>query len=484
MYRIVTKLAGFIALLGILSAAVRLPDTWGSAGKKAASAAAASAAAASAAVSVTVDDTRPGAVIPADFLGLSYEITALTDTVYFRWRQARLRNLINNLGEGTLRLNGYYGNFVPWTSRTRTLAMTKGNNNYQTDTVASSDLDSLFAFMRTTKWKVILGVNAYHSSPAAALAELQYAWAKGKDVIRAFEIGNEPDGLYKSNYDEYRKVAMPYFELLKKELPDAPVCGPASLHPELFIKDFIRQDADKVNFITVHEYPVGDSKTPESVYQLLDDKYARRAADFSRAVDSMCRQRNVRYRIGECNSFGDEGPGVADRFAAALWGLDYMFTVAANHAMGVNFHGGSRNFTPIRIKKNSAPLPQPLYYAMLFFHLAGQGSLLPVSETPDNPAIKAYATLSDGHSVAVTLINKDVDNDVVVHLALKGRFSGATLSRLSAPSIFSRDSITLGGSSVDRSGRWAAASKETLAPVNGQWTVTVPRASAILVKLK
>jgi hypothetical protein len=360
--------------------------------------------------------------------------------------------------------------------------MSKGNNNYQTDTVSSSDLDSLFSFLRTTRWKAILGVNAYRSSPAAALAELQYAWAKGKDVIKAFEIGNEPDGLYKSNYDEYRKVAMGYFDLLKKDLPDAPLCGPASLHPELFIKDFIRQDADKVNFITVHEYPVGDSKTPETVYQLLDDKYARRAEDFSRAVDSMCRQKNIRYRIGECNNFGDEGPGVADRFASALWGLDYMFTVASNNATGVNFHGGSRNFTPIQIKKNAAPLPQPLYYAMLFFHLAGQGSLVPVNASPATPNVKAYATLSDAHTVAVTIINKDPDNDVTTRLALKGRYTGATLSRLSAPSIFSRDSITLGGAGIDKIGKWSATAKESLTPVNGQWQVAIPKGSAVLVK--
>lgn len=471
MSRIVLKFVGVIALLAILPAAILLPKAGNTPRDKTPPA-----------ITISVDETRPGAAIPADFLGLSYEITALTDTVYFRTGKYTLRNLINNLGAGTLRLNGYYGNFVPWTNRTRTLAMTKGNTNYQTDTVSSSDLDSLFSFMRTTRWKIILGVNAYKSSPAAALSELQYAWTNGKDVIKAFEIGNEPDGLYKSNYDEYRKVAIPYFETIKKALPDAPLCGPASLHPELFIKDFIRQDADRVNFITVHEYPVGDSKTPETVGQLLDDKYARRAADFSRGVDSMCRQKNIRYRIGECNNFGDEGPGVADRFAAALWGLDYMFTVASNNATGVNFHGGSRNFTPIQIRKKDPPSAFPLYYAMLFFHLAGEGSLVPVNLSPGTPDVKAYATVKGAGAVAVTIINKDPDNDVTTRIALKGRFAGATLTRLSAPSILSRDSITLGGASVNKAGKWAASAKEAVTPAGGQWSVTVPKASAVLVR--
>ena len=70
---------------------------------------------------------------------------------------------------------------------------------------------------------------------------------------------------------------------------------------------------------------------------------------------------------------------VADRFASALWGLDYMFTVAKNNCTGINFHGGSRGFTPIIVKKGQAVTPQPLYYAMLFFHLAATGQLLPVN---------------------------------------------------------------------------------------------------------
>ena len=61
------------------------------------------AAAAAESATITVDFDRPGARIPADFLGISYEKNALVEP-HFTPANTTLINLHRNLGAGTLRL--------------------------------------------------------------------------------------------------------------------------------------------------------------------------------------------------------------------------------------------------------------------------------------------------------------------------------------------------------------------------------------------
>ena len=62
---------------------------------------------------VTVDFDRPGARIPADFLGISYEKNALVDP-HFTPANTTLINLHRNLGAGTLRLGGNKVELTRW----------------------------------------------------------------------------------------------------------------------------------------------------------------------------------------------------------------------------------------------------------------------------------------------------------------------------------------------------------------------------------
>ena len=64
---------------------------------------------------VTVDFDRPGARIPADFLGISYEKNALVEP-HFTPANTTLINLHRNLGAGTLRLGGNKVELTRWES--------------------------------------------------------------------------------------------------------------------------------------------------------------------------------------------------------------------------------------------------------------------------------------------------------------------------------------------------------------------------------
>jgi hypothetical protein len=195
-------------------------------------------------------------------------------------------------------------------------------------------------------------------------------------------------------------------------------------------------------------------------------------------------KKNTRYRMGECNNYANGGPNVADKFAAALWGIDYMFTLANNKALGVNFHGGNVAFSPILIKKNAPMVPQSLYYGMLFFHLASQGNILPVKVSNNaNPSVKAYAVLGANNKVYVTLLNKDPNNDATIHLNSKNKLSAASFIRLISPSVSSKDSITLGGAAVDKYGKWNAVSITKIASQDGVFNLTLPKGSATLVTM-
>ncbi len=65
--------------------------------------------------------------------------------------------------------------------------------------------------------------------------------------------------------------------------------------------------------------------------------------------ESRRRTCSLSARITECASYSTGGtPGVSDAYGAALWSLDFMFTVALNGGQGVNFHGGGRSpYSPL-----------------------------------------------------------------------------------------------------------------------------------------
>ena len=98
---------------------------------------------------------------------------------------------------------------------------------------------------------------------------------------------------------------------------------------------------------------------------------------------------------------------MSDVFASALWGIDYMFTLAGNSAAGVNFHGGgSGSYTPIAVSGSSITT-RPLYYALLFFGAAAHGRVVPVDVNAGRTNVTAFGVLDSDGTLRVTVVNKD-----------------------------------------------------------------------------
>ena len=86
-------------------------------------------------------------------------------------------------------------------------------------------------------------------------------------------------------------------------------------------------------------------------------------------------------------------------------------------------------------------------------------------------------------AVRILLINKEAGEgaDVTLELGDAVGASSATVVRLISPSLLARENIQLAGSSVGADGTWSPSSVDTIAGESGQYSLTIPPASAALV---
>jgi hypothetical protein len=189
------------------------------------------------------------------------------------------------------------------------------------------------------------------------------------------------------------------------------------------------------------------------------------------------------------NSFSGGGrPGVSDTLAAALWVLDYMFTLACNGCSGVNMETGVNqlgfisSYSPIGDDEQGHYSAKPEYYGMLAFSLAGRGELLPVETDALTTEIKAYATRPREGGLVLTLINKG-EAASVLRLNTTSQSRDASVIRLRGPAVDAKTGITLGGAEVTSNGAWKAANAEILPMRKGQLVLPMPAASAAIVSI-
>ncbi len=207
-------------------------------------------------------------------------------------------------------------------------------------------------------------------------------------------------------------------------------------------------------------------------------------------LEAAAKASHVPYRICETNSFcGGGQPGVSDTFGAALWMLDYLFTLAWANAAGVNIETGVNqlgfisSYSPIAKNERGDYSAKPDYYGMLAFAQAARGQKLTMRYEAAGVNLSAYAVLGDRGGTTVTLINKDPSRSVEANISLDENFREAHALRLQAPSLQSKTGTTLGGAPVTDDGLWSQGRPEPLPHNRMTCKITVPAASAVLVAL-
>ncbi len=448
---------------------------------------------------LTVHPGKPGKPIAADFTGLSYETSQLSDPSFFSPENTALAAFHRRLGAaGVLRIGGNTSEFGVWTPASapalptsEALGPDTGRHPAPRRPVTALAVRNLRGFLQRSGWRLIYGLNMGSESPGTVADEAAFVAGTMGDKLIAFQLCNEPDlfsrnGLRHPGYDSRQFAAewRRYFHAVRRRVPRAPFAGPDTAYNNEWLTDFADGQRQDVAFLTQHYYAEGPPTDPSMTIQRLLSPDTRLAVQFA-AVAAVRRKTGLQFRMAETNScYGGGKQGVSDTFASALWGAGLMYELAQAGAMGVNFHGGGYGwYTPVAGTGKAGFVARPIYYGMFLFAAAGASRL--VATQMDDAAdelIAAYGLRTGSGALRVVVLNKSLDADVTLSIDASGA-SKASVMRLVAPRPDDTTDLTFGGSVVGNDGDWKPAAEETIAARRGLLTLSMPRVSGALVTL-
>jgi hypothetical protein len=471
-----------------------------------------SATAADAPLVAIVSDNQTGQVMPAGFVGISFEYRALH---LYTGRDPRavdpvLVQLLGQLAPGqapVLRIGGDSTDATWWPMRG---VIPPGGVTYK---LTQGWLRTTQALAADLGAHLILGVNLAAGRPALAAAQARALLEGiGRQYISALEIGNEPNlygaaAWYRDRRGQVFHARNRHYSLsafikdfsrFAQALPRLPLAGPALSAPSWMgaLGRFISSEPS-VKIVTYHRYPlracITDAGSPgfASIANLLSDNSSAGLATPVAAYAALAHARGLQFRIDELNSASCQGlAGTSDTFASALWVLDTLFNMASAGVDGVNIHTlPGAPYEPFEFSQSAngdwQSSVHPEYYGLLMFARAfPPGARLLAVTAPSGP-VKVWATQTPDATIRVVLINKDTTAAHSVALELPGGLSGATLESLQAPSVASTTGVTLGGQSFaspTTTGTFPGAeSVDSVYPTLGSYSIDLPPASAALL---
>ena len=455
---------------------------------------------------LSITATAAGSIGPA-FAGLSYEKSTLYESSYlFTGSNSNLIGLFQRLGTSVLRIGGNSVDRNVWTPNGA--GQTAGQ-------IAPSDVNALAAFVKASGWQCLYGINLGGSgpdpytsgsitaatTPALAAAEAAYAASAFGSSLLGVEIGNEPD-LYGSSYYSGTTWTLSTLESVWNEFRAAivaqtstiSVTGPADAGDESSWTVPFGQWATKSNItlLTQHYYR-GNGQSASSTAANLVTPDPTLIGDLA-TLKSGAQGIGVPFRISECNSYYNGGAdGISDAYCSSLWVVDFLFDCALGGSAGANFHGGgdSDGYTPIADSGGAVVEARPEYYGILFFTLAGQGTLYTTSLSGIGSLnITAYAVKTSSGGLNLVIVNKDSTQNLQLTAQLPQVAGSATLlemtqlsSGATAPSLSATSGVTIQGASIGVNGSFTPGAAYTLSASGSQVTCYVPALSAVLVQI-
>lgn len=435
--------------------------------------------------------------LPADFTGLSYESAQLSHPGYFSAQNKTLVALVRQVGrQGVLRIGGNTSDYDEWKPERVARASDwdapegpdTGSHTNKLTSVTENAIDELRTFLDATGWKLLYGIDLGHGSLQSAADEAAYVVKKIGPALLALQIGNEADQFYRNGirkptygYADYFAEWQRFADAIRERTPDAPLAGPDTGGHIDWVESFAKQ-ARSIRLLTSHYYAEGPPNDPKVTIGRLLGPHQTNRENMQRLV-ALGKSVSIPYRMSECNSCYRGGKsGVSDTFAAALWGADYMMSLAQWGVAGINFHGGGQGFyTPIAGGGDQPLVPRPLFYGMAFFRQFARGSMVPVLLNADKLNLSAYASLSLAGKLQIAIVNKEQSVDAHLSISVPGLRGAVRSIALCAPAIDTTAGITLGGSSITSDGAWRPRHAESLHAKSSGLSLVVPKASAILL---
>jgi hypothetical protein len=433
-------------------------------------------------VDVGFQPVATAARIDSRFAGLSYEKDKLEEPLATASNTALIQ-LFRLLGPGVLRIGANAVDRSSWNGAVSGLTP-----------ILPAHIDGLAAFLQATGWQLIYGVNMARNTPGNAADEAAYVASRLGSSLLAWEIGNEPD-LYRRN--EYRPDDWTYADYLREwramrdamsaASPGVAFSGPSTAFDlSRFTLPFASDEGDNIAMLTQHYYRA-DRNDPASTLDLLlrpDPALVSELQALVTAASDAGIEQGA--RLNEANSFFGGGlQNVSNAYGTALWVLDFLFTCATAGCTGVNMHSGGSGpgYTPISERLGVVVEARAGFYGMVMFAQAAQG--LPMDGVLVRSAIinvSAWGVQRDDGGRNAVLINKDESRSVGMNVS-----TGIAADRfeplwLRGTALSASSGQTLGGIPIGNDGSWSPPPQEPLVASNGLLNVTLPPASAVLLR--
>ena len=481
-------------------------------------------------VTLQIPPEATGAHMPADFVGLSYEVEQLADPTFFSPANTGLIRTFKELSShGVLRLGGNTSEFAWWKPTpdspepehppTREVVGEPKPMYYAVSAVA---VRNLAEFLRATGWTCLYGIGMGTNIPERAAAEGEFVAKTLGPSLQYFQIGNEVDLFGRHLRDPKTWSAKTYLDewlamarAVTARVPNARFGMPdvasnvewlteiAAMWPSI-------ENPPNVTTLTHHYYFGGPATNPAvNIPNLLSPaamaKVQKTADQATAAADRM----HARVRMTEGNTCYRGGkPGVSDVFAAALWAADYSLLLASNNYSGVNLHGGTGKsvansvggvlpgdvmlkeagetpeqiaahphpfYTPIATFGDQYTL-EPVAYGLKFAGSFSGATFLSGDLTSKLQAAgvdaTAYAARLATGEVSVIVLNKDAEKDLALSVDFgTGKTGSVEMETLHAPALDSREA---------RITRSAGPGRLR----NSEYILTVPRGTGVRLTLK
>jgi hypothetical protein len=210
-------------------------------------------------VAVSVDWADPGTPVPANFLGLSFEVSSLSRIAGYA-HSGDLITLLRSLGPGVLRFGGVSADTrVAWTDAANSRVP------WASGVVEEGDFRQLASLAQQSGWHVMLTLGLDHYEPIAAAREAAAAKAALGGWLEGIEIGNEPDAYAQHairpepwTFMQYESEIAAYRDAIEAAAPGIPLAGPDTSGSGAFeawgLGEVINEQPA---MLTGHHYPLG-----------------------------------------------------------------------------------------------------------------------------------------------------------------------------------------------------------------------------------
>jgi hypothetical protein len=415
--------------------------------------------------------TAPLAIVPQDFVGLSFEMPQLYNPNYYAASNTSLvlayRKLSSN---GVLRAGGHLSDVTRWEGPNGSFSTSKeeagverGKKYWEWKLTDPSVRDSkngaitpvaiqnLRSFLDATNWRLIYGLNFGCGSIERAADEASFVAKAMGDRLIAFQLGNEDDQFggmpfFRErgfNFEKYLADYQAFVKAIRQAIPNARFGGPDVATNMSWVQSFAEHPDNDATFLSSHFYAMGPAKDPSMDARFLLSPNARLAKQITQVRQAMTISKGLPYRMTEGNScFGGGKPDVSNAYASALWGADYLLTCANAGFAGVNLHGGGDGFyTPIAVGSDLSTEIRPLYYGMQFASRFAGLEMYECKIDHDSNVTTYFGRR--GTQSLLALINKD-EKDIVIDLpAPLLQHKVKTEMRLTGPSLNALSGINL-----------------------------------------